>query len=236
MLLICTVRIANVKKEPTHASELHTQLLYGDMVICVNEINTFWLQVEDIFHQFKGYVLATQLTAIDTLQEIKAIVLENKLNKKLLIGSRLYELSHINELKYATTLDIANDIQLQKSILLSFLGSPYMWGALTFAGIDCSGLSKIYARCIGIELPHLASAQVNFGTQLDFIQNAQLGDLAFFSLNHEINHVGIFLDAGRIIHASESNGSVAIDFIDHEGIVNKKTQKRTHALHSIRRL
>lgn len=236
MLLMCKFLVANVKKEPTHASELHTQILFGDVVIHVEKINEYWLQVEDVFHQFKGYVLTSQLIEIDTLQETKAIVLENKLNKNLLIGSRLYQLPPINELKYDTPIDIATDIQLQESLLLSFCGTPYMWGALTFAGIDCSGFSKIYARSIGIELPHLASAQVNFGTQVDFIQNARLGDLAFFSKNQEINHVGILLDSSRIIHASESNGCVAIDYLDHEGIVNKKTQKRTHALHSIRRL
>lgn len=233
---MCNVRIANVKKEPNHAAELHTQLLYGDTVVCIKEINAFWLLVEDVFHQFTGYVLASQLTSIDTLAETKAIVIENQLSTNFLFGSRLYQLPQLNELKYATTNDISMDIQLQKSFLLSFLSTPYMWGANTFIGIDCSGFSKIYARCIGIELPHLASAQVYFGTQVDFIQNARLGDLAFFTINQEINHVGIMLDSGHVIHASESNGCVAIDFIDHEGIVNKITQKRTHALHSIRRL
>jgi gamma-D-glutamyl-L-lysine dipeptidyl-peptidase len=41
------------------------------------------------------------------------------------------------------------------------------------------------------------------------------------------------LDEKQIVHAS---GRVRIDRIDKDGILNMKTGKRTHQLHSIRRI
>jgi len=83
----------------------------------------------------------------------------------------------------------------------------------------------------------LASAQILQGEVLDFLENANCGDLAFFENDaSEINHVGILLNANEIIHASETNGKVAIDSMDNHGIVNKKTGKRTHSLRIIKRL
>jgi hypothetical protein len=38
------------------------------------------------------------------------------------------------------------------------------------------------------------------------------------------------------MHASESNGTVTVDAIDIEGIVSKKSGKRTHKLRIIKRI
>jgi cell wall-associated NlpC family hydrolase len=69
------------------------------------------------------------------------------------------------------------------------------------------------------------------------LQGAQLGDLAFFmDKDNEINHVGILISPTEILHASSSNGGVEIDFIDQEGIINRKTRKRTHCLRVVKRI
>ena len=112
-----------------------------------------------------------------------------------------------------------------------------MWGGTSIYGIDCSGLSKIFYKFFGLHLPHLASAQMELGTVLDFLPNAVCGDLAFFeNEENEINHVGVLLNDHEIIHASETNGRAMIDNIDHQGIINRVSGKRTHQLRLIKRL
>jgi cell wall-associated NlpC family hydrolase len=71
---------------------------------------------------------------------------------------------------------------------------------------------------------------------LPFIQNIKIGDVAFFeNSNGEIDHVGIMMSHKEIMHASEMNGKVVIDFMDQEGIINKRTTRRTHKLKALKR-
>ena len=68
---------------------------------------------------------------------------------------------------------------------------------------------------------------------MDFIEQAQVGDLAFFSKDtDQITHVGIMLAGGQLIHAS---GAVRIDPIDHYGIYNNELEQYTHRLKIIKR-
>ncbi|MGZ4099439.1 MAG: C40 family peptidase, partial [Bacteroidia bacterium] len=83
-------------------------------------------------------------------------------------------------------------------------------------------------------LPRDAYQQVESGSPLNFVEEAEAGDLAFFD-NEEgkIVHVGILLDHERIIHAS---GCVRIDKFDHYGIFNTDTKKYSHTLRVIKKL
>ena len=101
-------------------------------------------------------------------------------------------------------------------------------------GIDCSGFTQLVYKINGIKLPRDASQQVEIGTPLNFVEEAEAGDLAFFD-NEEgkITHVGILLDNERIIHAS---GCVKIDKFDHYGIFNSNTKKYSHTLRVIKKV
>jgi cell wall-associated NlpC family hydrolase len=90
----------------------------------------------------------------------------------------------------------------------------------------------VFKLC-GIKLPRDASQQVMIGEPLNFVEEAQTGDLAFFdNAEGNITHVGIMLDNNKIIHAS---GKVRIDQLDHYGIFNAEKQKYTHRLRVIKR-
>ena len=99
--------------------------------------------------------------------------------------------------------------------------------------MDCSGFTQVVYKCLGFQLKRDSIEQAEQGEAIDFINLARSGDLAFFSkASEKITHVGIMLNANKIIHAS---GSVRIDTVDHYGIFNEELQEYTHRLKIIKR-
>jgi Cell wall-associated hydrolases (invasion-associated proteins) len=115
-----------------------------------------------------------------------------------------------------------------------YLHAPYMWGGRSPFGIDCSGLTQMVFKTAGIRLHRDAFQQVNQGRTVDFMEECQAGDLAFFDNGRgHINHVGIILPECHIIHSS---GQVRIDKLDHFGIFNRELNRYTHQLRIVKRL
>ena len=111
-------------------------------------------------------------------------------------------------------------------------GTKYQHGGLSRTGVDCSGFTQIVFKINGIKIMRDASQQSTQGNSVNFISEAQPGDLAFFDNDEEeIVHVGIILKENKIIHAS---GKVRIDNIDHYGIFNKNSNSYTHKLRLIK--
>lgn len=85
-------------------------------------------------------------------------------------------------------------------------GTKYKLGGLNKNGIDCSGFVFItFKSKFGILLPRTTHLQVTAGRNVKKGQ-LQAGDLVFFKTGRYKRHVGIYLERGKFLHASTSQG------------------------------
>lgn len=89
-----------------------------------------------------------------------------------------------------------------------FLGTPYLWGGNSRAGVDCSGLVQMAHLACGIPCPGDSDLQEALGRALAEGAELRRGDLVFWR-----GHVAIALDGARTIHANGHTMSVAVEAI-----------------------
>ncbi len=252
--LVCHLSVIPCRKEPSDTAEMVTQLLFGETAVLLEKQNQ-WLHIQTVFDQYDCWVDEKQVLPI-SLKEWKQIEQHNRFlvgeliqiaqqNNEVLpltIGAVLPQwnnnilaLTPRRKLTYEGNIADTRRPMPEKipEYAFMFLNAPYLWGGRSPFGIDCSGFSQLVYKLCGINLPRDASQQVLHGSPLNFVEEAQAGDLAFFDNDEgNITHVGIVLDNHKIIHAS---GKVRIDQLDHFGIFNTEQQKYTHRLRVIKR-
>jgi cell wall-associated NlpC family hydrolase len=96
------------------------------------------------------------------------------------------------------------------------LGKPYVWGAEGPNSFDCSGLTWfVYKNAMGKTIPRTSITQSQYGQYVSRSE-LQLGDLVFSDTdnNGSVNHVGIYIGNGKMIHAPKTGDVVKISDIN----------------------
>lgn len=86
---------------------------------------------------------------------------------------------------------------------LSFVGGRYVWGGNDpHTGVDCSGFTRyVLEKCAGIPMNRSSVYQATQGRSIS-AEEMQPGDLIFYGKGKRINHVGMYIGDGQIVHAS----------------------------------
>jgi len=249
----CNIAVMPLHKEAAHRSEQTSQLLYGEKVEIIFAEENGWGYVRCKADAYEGWCRLSQLTIIskkDFYKDARYLVMN--IGEKLLahhahlllpVGAELMRTScEIDNVvfKYKGKKQKLSEVSCDKSHLkklaMQFLYAPYQWGGRSQMGIDCSGFTQLVYKLCGKALSRDASQQASEGNVVDFLINAQIGDLAFFDNDEgRINHVGLLLDHETIIHATDTAGCVVVDKIDQGGIISSKLRKRTHNLRLVKR-
>lgn len=247
-----------LRAEPDDRSEMVSQLLFGESWTMLQEMPK-WIQIRCAYDGYEGFIDRKQarfrkegprLATPPAEQQACSLELVHSASSAsrhvaLVLGSTLPHFDGMNlrlegeKLVYhGQATDPAqpypDPVKVLAKMGQKFLGAPYLWGGRSPFGIDCSGLVQVLYKVLGIALPRDAKDQIAFGESVDFAHAAKAGDLAFFD-NEEglVTHVGMVLEAGKILHAS---GQVRIDALDQQGIYNAEQQGYTHRLRLIKRM
>lgn len=249
---VCTVSAAPLRKEPSHRSEMTSQLLFGETVLIL-QAREEWLRIKCIYDNYEGWITHHLMAAIDERIAIAptnfvttGLINEIKLQHNVfqipmgcsLAGysentHRLWNEDYVYE-GACRNVKLQYTDELFQNTIRPWLNAPYLWGGKTFMGVDCSGFVQTVFKVLGVPLLRDAYQQAEQGTAVTDVENAHEGNVAFFkNESGKITHVGIILAGNKIIHAS---GKVRIDTLTTEGIFTSDTNKQTHQFHSIKRI
>jgi len=103
----------------------------------------------------------------------------------------------------------ANDFRESDPVEVArrFLGTPYLWGGKTSAGLDCSGLVQLALQSTGLECPRDSDMQQKIGSAVSFSGGEGIltrGDLIFWK-----GHVGFYAGEEKLLHANAFHMAVA---------------------------
>lgn len=97
-------------------------------------------------------------------------------------------------------------------LALGLVGTPYRFGGNTpDSGFDCSGLIAHVYRTSGGLVPPRTVAKLRDWGQAVLADRVRSGDLVLFFQGAEATHAGIYVGAGRFVHAPSTGGEVRLD-------------------------
>ena len=253
---ICHNSVVPVRNSTSNRSEQISQLLYGEMVEILETKGTIWTKIRCTWDNCIGWVISRQVKPITAneheLFELKYAycldlfqpLMSDNESMPICIGSRLPDFDGMKfnfdgkAYHYSGQAVFPENLHPQTDKILKiakrYLSAPYQWGGRSPMGIDSGGFTQMVFKLVGIKLLRTAEQQVHQGRLIDFIEQAQPGDLAFFENKvGNITHSGILLPDEKIIHTAEK---VRIDKVDHFGIYSDELKKYTHRLRVIKRI
>lgn len=245
---ICLLSSISVRLEANDKSEMVTELLYGEF-FKVLEQRKHYSRIRTFFDEVEGWISHLQYTPITEEQYqnfgnwqymghsselVSFITTEDHMLLPILLGSDVTNspaFGHQFEGESMVGQGTRNNLV---DMALMYLNTPYRCGGRSPFGMDAAGFTQMVYKICGHRLKRTAAQQAMQGEPLSFIEESQMGDLAFFDdASGTIDHVGIILKDNYIIHC---HGTVRIDRLDHTGIFNRDVRNYTHQLRVIKKI
>lgn len=195
--LYINTETANLRKTASTASEVVTTLSLNSAVNVISEENG-WSKVK--VGDKEGYISSSLLS--DKRQETSRSM--TKFREKTAEESN----------KTENTSNVASSGNGSSVVATAnqYIGSRYMYGGTAPSGFDCSGFTSYVYKRYGVSLSRTAAGQYSNGVAVSKGE-LQPGDLVMFGKSG-INHVGIYIGGGKMIHAANPSRGVTTDTIN----------------------
>ena len=189
----------NVRKEASKDSEIVEQIKINTEVTVLSEENG-WSKVS--VNSKEGYIASNLLSSSKTQETVTSR--GSTTTRKKTEEIKTETTTTVSSGKGATVVETAKN----------YIGSRYVYGASGPNSFDCSGFTSYVFKQHGVSLSRTAKGQYSNGTAVAR-GDLQPGDLVMFGPSVSgINHVGIYIGGGQIVHAANPSRGVTIDTIN----------------------
>ena len=188
----------NVRKEPNTSSEIVTNATMNTEVVVQSEEGG-WSKVT--VNGRDGYIATNLLSAT------------RQTTSRSSTTRRSTTSTQTQDTTASTTSSASSSGAAVVAKAKSYIGYKYVYGGSSpSTGFDCSGFTSYIYKQFGVSLNRTAAGQYSNGTAVSRA-NLQPGDLVMFGKSG-INHVGIYIGGGMIVHAENSSTGVTTDTIN----------------------
>ncbi|MCO5985671.1 NlpC/P60 family protein [Actinoallomurus spadix] len=149
---------------------------------------------------------AQQLTAKKNLLESQRKQADEAIEKQLKLVRRLGAGIDPGSSKENCSILASGKAEIVLKFACAQLGKPYVFGGAGPNVWDCSGLTMVAYRKVGIKLNHWVPDQYDASRRVSKA-DLQPGDLVFF---HDLGHMGIYVGNGKFLHAPHTGDVVKI--------------------------
>ena len=208
----------NLRKEPNQESESLAKLTLNTQVDVYSEENG-WSRVK--VNGTDGYILSSLLSD-SKKQETTTSRGATEPRKEQTTKKTTKKETKTTETKKETNSNpaVSGKGSTVVETAKKYLGAKYVYGASGPNSFDCSGFTSYVFKLHGVSLNRTAKGQYSNGKAVSRA-NLQPGDLVMFGPSASgINHVGIYIGGGKIIHAENPSSGVTTDTIN-SGYYNK---------------